>query len=343
MTPPPGSRGDLWDGQVWLPGQERVAEESGIPAELFLEDEGELTEEERSRLRRQERRRKRQSVRFQEWAPKTHVLVIAAWVAGAMAALSTGPALVLLPFLAGLGILLSAGAATLLYTIHKDKASGHGQVWAAMALAVVLLAVDQQRPEGGLWRAMYIDSAAEPRFYTADGRTEATEERMVLLSRIVACASHRLGPEKVLAVGRDGANFAVNPRSEYFAVSTIAKPDPNAVDAGLGFSDYTQADLPLDPYADDPGATFGAYFTEKHLLIYSRGPDGDWDINPRRPVSEHSADPSADLAPFLAAGTPDTPGPEGDILMVFPRATLLEDADCGALREELRGEKGSWF
>ncbi|MBI5155117.1 hypothetical protein HZA57_07765 [Candidatus Poribacteria bacterium] len=135
-------------------------------------------------------------------------------------------------------------------------------------------------------------------------------------------------------MGNDSVDSIVNPHSGYFPISTLAMPDSLAEGFEQDFIVYAPEDLPRDIFADDPRATFGVFFTKRHILIYSAGPDGVWQINPRLPVNKGSEDPMAELQPFaLPPGAGQ--GGVGDIILILDRRTAEDSADCYSLRVQL--------
>lgn len=315
-VPPPGSLGDGWDALIRLPPDPR---EAAPPAR-------------RQRVRRHRRKNDPRDVVFRQWHAPIHGLVIAAWVVLALAAASTGPLYGAMGVLAGTAFLLSIGALWAVsasdgYTVGTKPAT------VALGLSILLIGLDLTRPRLSPYETYFLMATASPRATLSfEARLDRAEADMRLVAETAWCASEILTVETI-ALGNAGVNHRVDPRSPYFRTSTLAlyPEERAATPISRRFLFYDPETLPVDPFADDFRATFGVYFTERHVLVYSVGPDGEWQINPRRPVEPDDPDPEATLSPHLWSAAAGRSG-AGDIVLVVPTRELERDADCTRIR-----------
>ena len=314
-VPPSGSLGDAYDDVIQL-------------------DVGELAKATGERVRRH-RPPKRQAdeVLFLEWNPPLHWAVVLAWMFAAMAFFSTGPLYALMPIWAAMSALSAAAAVILLRTAHRQN-TGEKLAIAAGCVALLLIGLDLWRPKDDFFQNYFIRTPRSANLEPAESGESTVDDDMRRMARIAGCAWLQLGDDAT-AVARYSVNSSVDPRSISFPISTLSRDIDMNPDASLGFSDYIARDLPRDPFSDDPYATFGVFITDHHLLVYSPGPDGDWDMNPREPVLRDAADPAAELRPSLI--DPQDSYGDGDLVLILPLDSVEEWADCDALREDLAG------
>ncbi|MCB2154067.1 hypothetical protein KQI84_04225 [bacterium] len=311
-VPPSGSLGDDYDAAIQLDVGEQ-AKASG----------------ERSRRRRTPKRRPDEIV-FLQWTPPLHWAVVLAWIFAAMSLLSTGPLYALMSIWASFSILSAAGAVILLRTVHRQN-TGEKLAIGAGCVALVLVGLDLWRPDSDAFENYFIRAPRAGALPDAIDPRDQINERMQLMARIAGCAWLKLGDEAI-EVGSYSVNSGVDPRSVSFAISTLSSGvivDPSFIPT---FPGERRKFLPRDPYSDDSYATFGVYVTNTHLLVYSPGPDGDWDINPRAPLPPEIADPVIDLKPLIY----DEMSGDGDIILIMPLESVEEWAECDTLVEQFR-------
>ncbi len=319
-VPPPGSMGDAWDALIVVP-------EPPVP------------EPPRTvRKRKQTRRTRPDEVILREFRPMLHPLVAVVWVVVALGLFSTGSAYPLMPVWGLVAVFGGAAGAYLLR--HADTApAGRRHCVAASVAGLVLIVLDGLRPNVAPYNAWFVDAQGGPAAgLTFEDRIDYANAYMPLLAKAAMCGYFYL-EDDIVAVGRDGINRDVRSGSQYFRVSTLAWFDGKTADLLV----YAPGNVPTDPFADDPTATFGVYLTEHYVLVYSIGPDGEWQINPRKPVERESRNPKLELKEHLYDAVHGTVG-RGDILKVYP----LETEEglsffCDEVRQEFeafgRGER----
>lgn len=311
-VPPMGSLGDAWDKTVELP----EFKPSPPPPKPKVRRRPGMTE-----------------VVFVEYVPPLHWAVVGAWVFLALAAVSTGPAYGLMSLM-GLGAVICGVTAGLLMRSIQRTYSGELLAWIAAGLGFGIILLDAWRPSAMAYETYFRKSARVPvTQLDYEARLEYAERAMALMARTAFCAYEAMGNEAI-AVGRDSVNRDVTADPEYFGISTLAavrRDDLEGLEAEYAY--YRPGDLPRDPYARDPSATFGVYITPTHVIVFSMGPDGKWQINPRLPVDPFSADPAAKLAP-VTFDRDRGPAGEGDLILVVPIAELEE---LTGLCEHMRG------
>jgi len=328
-VPPPGSLGDAWDAEIVLP-QDPVEQPPPPPR----------------RKKRDGRRRTPHDVLFREMAVRLHWGVAVAWVLVALGAFSTGAAYPLMP-LFGLAAIFVAGFVVWRLREGEPTVVGRNHAFASGAAGLLLILLDAVHPKWKVYDAWFTTSlGGAGKAMTFEQKLAYADKFMPLMAKAALCGRQYIGPS-VVGVGRDGANRDVKGESEYFRISTLARLDDRTF-GGIGKDSlvYNAEHLPPDPFADDPRATFGVFVTEKYVLVYSAGPDGAWQINPREPVATDSADPRRDLADSLYDPVTGSVGP-GDIVRVYPIDDEGFDFFCDEVRMQFedrvwtgsRGEK----
>lgn len=299
-VPPMGSLGDAWDAVVVLPEAPKAGAAAPTP-------------------RKKRYRAGTMDVVFKDWAPSLHLAVIAAWVLLAMALLSTGPAYPLMPYLAMGGFLAAAVATFLLRTHHREN-SGEKAAWVAIALSLVLLALDAAAPARGIWAAHFTRVPTRPMApMTFEAGIDRTLADMELVGKIAQCADVILG-RSVVAEGREGVNSRLGGDSSYFRISTLARYDPEALSPlEETYVFYTPQNLPKDPFADHPDAVYGVYMTHHSVIVTSAGPDGIWQINPRFPVDDDTIEDPWEVLRDYQYQAGSGPMGSGDLIVVLPR------------------------
>ncbi|MDK2972577.1 MAG: hypothetical protein PWP23_2332 [Candidatus Sumerlaeota bacterium] len=297
-VPPMGSLGDAWDEKIVLPEAPKAP-------------------------RPPERKRKRRyqpgsfDVQFVEWQPPLHAAVIAAWAFLAMALLTTGPAYPLMPYVALLGLLFAMLGAFLLRTTHRD-CSGEKSAWAAIAVGIVLIGVDTTEPTFGLYESHFTQTMAVPvSAMTLDDRIEQAKADMDLMARVTQCAFAVLD-RGVTAEGRDSVNGRLPGDSVSFRISSLRDYDIRSKsELEQEYLYYTRDNLPRDLFSDAPEATYGVFVTDEYIIVYSPGPDREWQINPLAPVTDYVSDPTTELAKYRYVEGTGPQGP-GDLIHVRP-------------------------
>ncbi len=322
-VPPMGSMGDAWDDVVVL------------PVDLVIESEHPT-----KRVRVAKKRTRPDEILFLDRLPRIHWAAIIAWVFLAMAVLSTGPALPLMGLMTLVGLVMGAMAIFLIKTVHPDFV-GVRIGWAAIGFAIVLLVFDSWRPNNPWFEAHFERSAASiHKAMSFDDKMILVERNMQLMAQAAHCTWELLGTEDSTELGRNSVNRTVYPKSVYFPISTLPAVENIEIDNQISADllVYTATNLPKDPFADDSHATFGVFFTNKHIIVFSAGPDGVWQLNPRRPVEPDDPNPEAKLAPFRYNPLLGNDG-EGDLILIAP----LEQKDvylfCDEIRQKLEEEE----
>ena len=271
-VPPMGSAGDAWDEIVVLP-EEQMGRDAARQKELDLE-----------RSRRKPKRKRADEIIFLEHIPNLHKGVIASCVMVGLALASVGPIYPLMPFMALAGFVAGICSVVLLKTIHT-RATGMELGVASSVLALGLIITDGVAPRFESYRILTQSNLSAPnRGLGEEGKLERAAQDMKLFADALYCAHLLLGPD-VVAVGRDSVNKRIDPESVSFRISTLAlKPDREFTPLELESLYVWEANLPPDPFSDDSRATYGVAIIPGAILIYSPGPDGVWQINPRRPL-----------------------------------------------------------
>lgn len=325
-VPPMGSMGDAWDAEIVIhdaPALDPVVPPAdAVPA------------------REHGRRRKRRSpdeVLFRELVVQLHPGAIVVWVFVALGILSTGPAYPLMP-LFGLAAVLGGAVAIWRIRLAGPDATGARHAAAGAIAGLLLIGADVVRPGIEPYEAWFIRPlGGVGRAMTFEQKIAYADRATVLMAKAALCGRQYLGPA-IVGVGRDGVNRGVAGDSEYFRISTLAFVGDRTF-GGIGKDAlvYNEERVPPDPFADDPRATFGVFATEKYVLVYSIGPDGLWQINPRAPVAPDSADPKAELEGKLYDPATGSLG-LGDIVKVFAIDEEGFDYFCEEVRVQFEEE-----
>ncbi|MBX3728247.1 MAG: hypothetical protein KF858_03605 [Candidatus Sumerlaeia bacterium] len=299
-VPPMGSLGDAWDAVVVLPEAPKAGTAAPTP-------------------RKKRYRPGTMDVVFKDWAPSLHLAVIVAWVLLALALLSTGPAYPMMPYFAMGGFLAAAVATFLLRTHHREN-SGEKAAWVAIALSLVLLALDAAAPARGIWAAHFTRVPTRPMApMTFEAGIDRTLADMELVGKIAQCADVILG-RSVVAEGREGVNSRLGGDSSYFRISTMARYDPESISPiEESYVFYTPQNLPKDPFADHPDAVYGVYMTNHWIIVTSAGPDRTWQLNPRYPVEDEEIEDPWEVLKDFAYQPASGPTGNGDLIVVLPR------------------------
>jgi len=297
-VPPTGSLGDAWDAVVALP----EARPTSSPDAPIVN-------------KRRRRRRHPGDVVFLDWQPPLHATVIVAWVLVGLSLASTGPLAGWMPLWAGAAILLGGTSLWILKTSSSDSA-GTRPAALAIGVGVLLLAYDTAQPRISVAQAWFGSHAAMGRVVILDtkGKMLLTED---LMPHVANAAWYLLSIRRgnTMAVGRDSLNAGLPGGSPHFPISSFARMDEGADDFRADVADFLEL-IPADPFARD-GGKFGLFITRHEILVYSIGPDGVWQINPRMPVDPDCPDAMKELGPMLYSpgGGPNAPG---DLLTVLP-------------------------
>lgn len=328
-VPPPGSMGDGWDAEIVLPPEPTGVDHA--PAAPRRE-------------KRPARRRAPQDVVFREMVLRLHPGAVATWALVALGAFSTGSAYPLMP-LFGLAAVVAGSVVAWRLREAEPDVVGHRLATSGAAAGLLLILLDAWHPRATVYDAWFVDRlGGANRAMTFEQKLAYADKFMPLVAKAALCGHQYLGPA-IVGVGRDGVNADVRNGSEYFRISTLARLGDKTF-GGIGKESvvYDADRVPPDPFADDPAATFGVYLTDKYILVYSAGPDGVWQINPREPVEKGSADPKRDLEDDLYDPVYGSLG-SGDIVKVFPVDDVGFEFFCDDVRiqfedEVWRGSRG---
>jgi hypothetical protein len=260
----------------------------------------------------------------------------------ALALFSTGPVERLMPIFAATALVLALIALWFQFFGRvPNKFRVSNIVLCALALGLVL--IDAAEPRGFEPYAMHFRGGAQSgaSLGTPQSRFDAALDRMALTGQVAALGYIAAGPG-IVAVGTQSVNRDVNPENPSFPISSLAHPDRlTEIKAAGTFIAYDHANYPRDPYARDIDACFGVYVTRRHLLVYSPGPDGVWQINPRIPVDPDTVDPLSTLGANIYPEELEGALAPGDIVRVLP----LEDQSlrwvtAGELRDRVKRQSG---
>ncbi len=316
--------GDAWDLLVTLP-------ETPVPVQPRP-----------VRKRRKSRRSRPDEVILKEFHPTLHPVVIVIWVVIALGVFSTGPAYPLMP-LWGL-VAVFAGVGGFWFLRRADVAvTGQRHCLSGSIAGLLLILIDAFSPDAAPYNSWFVQShGSTARALTFEEKMEYVEAYMPLMAKAAMCGHLHLQDE-ITAVGRDGMNREVRNGSSYFRISTLRRIDRESASITPDMLVYAPGNTPPDPFADDSRATFGVYVTEFFVLVYSIGPDGEWQINPRKPVDGNSRNPKGELRDHIYDRVQGTVG-KGDILKVY-RLETEEGLSffCDDVRQEFeafgRGER----
>lgn len=297
-----GSVGDAWDQYIVIPEEQLQAEQQRQNEVL------------RQKANRKPKRRNAQDVVFLEWMPELHNGVVVSWVFVGLALASVGPLNPIMPFMAMIAFLAGVTTLFLLKTVHT-KENGFELGLAATITGFVLIFVSSLAPMNKSYRTFAQTTlSAQAQTLTQDQKIQRAQADMQLLADAAHCAYLLLGDE-ITGVGRESVNGVVEPDSISFRISSIAtKPEREFRPLELENVYIWNKRFPKDPFSDDSRATFGVAIVSGAILVYSPGPDGKWQINPRRPVDRTVDDYTAFFAPQTY--TPLTG--EGDLILIRP-------------------------
>ncbi|MGF1572651.1 MAG: hypothetical protein ACFCU1_06220 [Sumerlaeia bacterium] len=326
-VPPMGSVGDAWDQYIVLP-EEQLQADQARQAEYL-----------KQRAKRKPKRRNAADVVFLDWVPSLHLGVIIAWVFVGLTLASVGRLFPLMPFMAMLAFLTGGMAVFLLNTIHT-KETGVGLGIAACSTGLVFILISGFGPANKTFRTFTQTTLAAPTTALSEyDKIQRAQEDMKTLADAVYCAYLLLG-EDVAAIGRESVNGSIDPESLSFRISTVALM-PNKEFSALELESLYvwNGRMPPDPFADDSRATYGLAVLPGAIIVYSPGPDGVWDINPRRPLDQETTDYEA----FFEANTYTPLTGKGDLILIRPHnlGGLLENYNTCA--DGRRNWQEAWF
>jgi len=312
-----GSLGDAWDNYISLP-EEKFQEEQKHHEEI----------QEKRRKKNAGKRRKHNEVIFKDLVAKLHPAFIIGAIFTGLAVASVGPVYPLMPFMALIGLLATVAGLTLVQTIQKDK---EGQKLGAgiAAICIFLIALSEME----ITSAKYItftqqDLSVPVTTLTEEEKFSRANQDMALMADAVSCALLVLPDDEIIGIGRETVNYRVNNDSVSFKIASILNKDEikkefTPVEEEFVFV-LTSEKYPLDPFSDDPRATYGVYVSNGYILVYSPGPDGGWDLPPRRPLIGHEDNPVEHLDQFQWDGI------NGDLIYTLPVPEFSETTNSTA-------------